>query len=268
MWLKAQFTVVDVSPDKKIFQVKNIANQVKQIDEYVKQTSTLRTTLETAMKTKQDINDMLRLQDDARRALLTVRNIRDLNWSDMSNVFSRAAGISFDYNNLVPRKEDGDASRIFTKGSGFGSGANQVFMKASGRTYDKEIKAQDLALRTKNSFRTQLSLDDASSVRKIQVASYFDEMSEDLAKKSVQLSAAINSEGKLSMSSAERLSLQKSCNEAMMQSVDLRLKADELRKSSLIKTDAQTEQSRRQNLQLMRKELVALDNKSNGLLSR
>ncbi|PYF68436.1 hypothetical protein [Pedobacter nutrimenti] len=262
--VRAQFAVVDVSPDKKIFQVKNIANQVQQLAAAAKQNETLINAYQTALKTKQDISDMLRLQDEARRALLTVRNIKDLNWSDMSNVFSRVAGVSLDYSGLIPSSTQGDASRIFTKGSGFGSGATNIFYKASGRTTSKNITSEDLAIRTQSSFNTQLSLDDASSVRKLQVASYYDDMAEDLIKKSVQLSAAINSEGKLSMSSAERLALQKNCNEAIMQSVDLRLKADELRKTALVKTTAQKEQTRRESLQLMRKELANYESKTNS----
>lgn len=266
---RAQLAVVDVSPDKKAYQVKNIANQVKQLKEFVEQNKTLTNTLNTAIKTKQDINDMLKLQDEMRKALLTVKNIRDLTWSDMTNVFNRSAGISFDYNSLIPNSSDGDASRIFTKGSGFGSGATNIFYKASGRSKNSStpITSEDLSIRTQNAYKTQLSLDDASSVRKLQVASYYDDMAEDLAKKSVQLSAAINSEGKLSMSSAERLALQKSCNDAMMQSVDLRIKADELRKNALVKTEAQKEQSRRESLKLMRQELASFDKRVNGLLS-
>lgn len=247
---QAQVPVVDVSPDKAIYQGKSLGNMIKQIAEQVKSNKTLVEVANTAYETRNDISDMLRLQDDIKRALLTVKDVSDLKWAKMQNLFTGATGISLNYRGLIPNSAYGNSARIFQKGSGFGDGAKTTFHDLDMRSENK-ITPQQMFESYTTAKNTQLVLDDATSIRKIQIAEFYSSAADEMLEKAYELQAAVNTDNRMSMNSAERLTLLNQCNEMVLKSSELRTQSDALRQEAITPSEAQKGMIRQQRQRLL-----------------
>lgn len=250
VFARAQMAIIDVTPSKYIYQSKSLASQVQQLVESMKTTSNLVSMGQTLYKTQSIVSQTLNLQNQIKMDLLSVSRTRNFKWSDMNTLYSAAQGISLNYTGLIPKPNQGTPGQLLQNGNTSGNAAKTVFYSFNSR--DQQALNEPAVIKNlQQSSSTRLQLDDASSIRKIQTADFYNKVADDLAAKSVDLSQAVNSDNQLSMTHAERLSILKQCSDLMMQSVDLRTKADMLRKEAVTPTAAQTEKIRQQRQELL-----------------
>jgi hypothetical protein len=248
--VRAQLAVVDVTPSNYIYQSKSIAAQVQQALDMMKSNASLVTIGQTLYNSQKIVSQMLNMQSEVKQQLLAVSQISNLKWSNMNTIYSAAQGISLNYGNLIPKPNQGIPGRLIQNGATSGDAARPVFYSFNGR--DQQTLTQPTVITNlQQTQSTKLQLDDASSIRKLQVADFYDKTADDLAAKSVELSASIKTDSQFSMTHGERLNLLKQCGDLMIQSADLRIKADALRKEAVTPTATQGEKIRQQRQQLL-----------------
>jgi hypothetical protein len=193
---------------------------------------------------------MLNLQNQIKVDLLAVSRTKNLQWSNMNTLFNAAQKISLNYGGLIPKPNQGTPGQVLQKDATSGDAAKTVFYSYNSRD-QTNITTPIVINNLQQTSSTKLQLDDASSIRKLQTADFYNTEADDLAAKAVQLSAEINTDNALSMTHGERLSLLKQCSDIMIESANLRIKADELRKEALTPTATQSEKVRQQRQALL-----------------
>ncbi|MGF7083018.1 hypothetical protein [Mucilaginibacter sp. UYCu711] len=260
--VKAQMAVIDVTPSNYLYHSKSIAAQVQQALDMMKSNATLATIGQTLYNSQKIASQMFNMQSEVKQQLLAVSQIANLKWSNMNTLYSAAQGISLNYGNLIPNPNQGMPGRLLQSGATSGESAKSVFYSFNGRD-QQNLTQPAVTTNLQQSQNTRLQLDDASSIRKLQVADFYDKTADNLAEKSVELSASIKTDSQFSMTHAERLSLLKQCGDLMIQSADLRVKADALRKEAVTPTATQSEKIRQQRQQLLYKEYQSMKTSSN-----
>jgi hypothetical protein len=246
----AQMAIIDVTPTTEVFQIKSEASQIQTLAHEIESINNLVSLGKTASNTYKTLTSTYTLYEQTKADLLAVKSIAGLKWSNMGTIIQGINAIATGYQALVPNPNQGTVGQVFTPGAGSGEGAKNIFYAYNGRD-QSALTEPTMMTNMQQSVNTKLQLDDAASIRKIQTADFYDKVADDLAAKAVELSAAINTASTFSMTHAERLASLKACADFLLESADLRTKADELREKALTQTPTQQEKTRQQRQDLM-----------------
>lgn len=229
--LKAQFVVYD--PAQFGNMIKSLANEVKVISNTAKTLQETKNILKTAIKTKEEIENIYSLQWQVQDALEIARGITGLKWSDLDFVSQKALGISIDPNVYMPNIPGTYKLRQALRLDPTTGSARQLYSLLVGiNSYSTPVdNYADFENRAKEAAINQFAMGEMSSQKKIQTAMSYNQLADEMIGQANELITAVKSDRRLTMNEAERLSALKECQDVLMQSLDLKLQADELMQS-------------------------------------
>lgn len=229
--LKAQFVVYD--PAQFGNMIKSLANEVKVISNTAKTLAETKNILKTAIATKQEIENIYSLQWQVQDALEIAGGIKDLKWSDLDFVSQKALGISIDPNVYIPNIP-GTYGLRQTLGLEPGPySARQLYALLVGINSDSAPldNYADFTNKSKEAAINQFAIAEMTDQKRLQTALAYNGLADEMIQQANELIIAVKRDRLLTMNEAERLSTLKQCQEVLMQSMDLKLQADELLQS-------------------------------------
>ena len=229
--VQAQFVVYD--PAQFGNMIRSLANEMQMI---VKATQTLQETrhiLRTAIRTKEEIENIYSLQWKVREALKMAENVRDLKWADLEMLAQQAVGVPIDPKVYLPNIPEayplmqslgaaptvGNTRDLYELLVGIYSASPPI------DSYADYIQiSKGLAI-------NQFSLAEMTEQKKLQTALSYNQLAEEMIEQAKELIRAVKTDRWLTMNEAERLSLLKQSQDVLMKSMEMKLQADELMKS-------------------------------------
>jgi hypothetical protein len=226
--LKAQFVVYD--PAQFGNMIKSLANEIKLIANTAKTLQETKNILQTAIRTKEEIENIYSLQWEVQYALGIARGIKDLKWSDLDFVSQKALGISIDPNVYIPNIPETYTLRQTLGREPTTKNARQLYSLLVGiNSYSEPINNfADFQIRSKEAAINQFALVEMTGQKRLQTAMSYNELADEMIAQANELIIAVKRDRKLTMNEAERLSTLKQCQEVLMQSLDLKRQADEM----------------------------------------
>ncbi|WP_017733360.1 hypothetical protein [Nafulsella turpanensis] len=229
--LQAQFVVYD--PAQFGNMIKSLANEIQLI---AKATETLKETrhiLETAERTKEEIENIYSLQWEVEAALERAGSIRELRWAGLEGFAVRISGLSTDPQVFLP-----ELTGLGPLRNGLGSAAGvenarRLYRLLSGLHAASPPLASyaEWEALTEHTLLYRFSLEEMSKQKKVQAALSYNELAEEMIAQAGELIRVLKSDQWLKMNEAERLSLLKECQEVLDRSLQMKLESDELLRS-------------------------------------
>ena len=226
--LQAQFVVYD--PAQFGNMIKSLTNEVQLIAKAAQTLKETRNILETAVRTKEEIENIYSLQWEVEAALKRAGTIRELRWAGLEGFTQQITGLSTDPQVYLP-----DISGIGPLRQGLGSApgvenARRLYglltgMHSGSPPLHSYAEWEQLAERT---VLHRFSLDEMSQQKKVQAALSYNELAEEMIAQARELIRAVKTDQWLKMNEAERLSLLKECQEVLDRSLQMKLESDEL----------------------------------------
>ena len=229
--LKAQFVIYD--PAQFGNMIKSLANELKVISNTAKTLAETKNILKTAIATKQEIENIYSLQWQVQDALELAGGIKGLKWSDLDFVSQKALGISIDPNVYIPHIPGTYGLRQTLGLEPSRYSARQLYALLVGINSDSAPldNYADFTNKSKEAAINQFAIAEMTDQKRLQTALAYNGLADEMIQQANELIIAVKRDRLLTMNEAERLSTLKQCQEVLMQSMDLKLQADELLQS-------------------------------------
>jgi hypothetical protein len=250
--LKAQWVVYD--PAQFANMIKSIANEVELISKAGKTLQETKKILNTAIRTKEEIENIYSLQWEVQEALKIARGIQDLKWSDLDGVTRSALGISVDPMVYLPELPETDWLRPALRSNPNPRNARLLYGMLTGLHAASDPLPDLISYDALNqqTLLNQFAFTEMSAQKRIQAALSYHELAEEMIYGARELMEAVKRDRRLTMNEAERLNALKQCREVIQQSIELKLEADELLRTATEQPSA----SKKALLQAYRNRLV------------
>ena len=231
--LQAQFVVYD--PAQFGNMIKSLANEVQVISNTAKTLHETKNILQTAIKTKEEIESIYSLQWRVQEALKIAENIRNLKWSDLDIVAQQALGVSVDPQVYLPHIPETYLLRQKLKDDPTPQNTRDLYQLLSGiySATNPIDNYADYASLSKEAVLNRYSLLEMTDQKKIQSALSYNHLAEEMIGQAEELVEAVKKDRLLTMNEAERLSLLKQCQEVLVKSLDMKVQADELLRTAV-----------------------------------
>jgi hypothetical protein len=252
----AQFVVYDPAQFANMLQ--SIAQQAKQAITLGKTLSETKNILQQAKATKQEIERLHKLHQDAREALKMAKGIVDLKWSDLDLITSKALSVSIDPHIFMPDIEGTDALRRVLQSAPNSAAARELYgLLSTVNSFKGVTSFAQFEQKANEALVNQYAFSEMSDQKMIQTALSFNTIAEDMISQANELIEAVKRDKRFSMNEAERISTLKSCQDVLLQSFELKLQADKLMRTT-IENQTQSTQAARQSYKnaLFRKALA------------
>jgi|GEM_PF-4644580 len=233
----AQIPVIDGLSNKQLIQ-----QIVKWVQDYAKQTGqevNLQKILGENTTTQEKITALLTLKKQIEGFKYSVEDFKKLRLSDLSSILENVYGIGTtvdygkdlpfiqEYGALASRPPTAESARdlydyLFADTSAYQPEASGTFGGYLQASKEQQAKTYTLHLATQK--------------RKMAAAMTYQQMAEEYTKLAEDLSAQVTTEGKQRLTTGERIRTQKMANDYMVQSLEMKQKADQLMKEAAQKT--------------------------------
>ena len=229
--LKAQFVVYD--PAQFTNMIQSLANDLQVIANTSKTLRETRNILNTAKRTKEEIENIYSLQWEVQEAFKIAKEISKMKWSDLDEISRKALGLSVDpsvYLPLLP--ETAPLRHALSLGPSTSNtqhlysllvGINQASSPLEDYAAFDEVSKQ----LTINRF----AMAEMTDQKKIQAALSYNQLADEMISQAKELMQAVKRDGQLTMNEAERLATLKQCQDVLVKSLEMKLQADELLRS-------------------------------------
>lgn len=226
--LRAQFVVYD--PAQFANMLKSFANEIQLIINTANTLKETKNILSTAIRTKEEIENIYSLQYEVQDALKVAKGITDLKWSDLGFVSEKALGISLDPNVYIPQIPETYELRKALVTDPTSYNARQLYTLLAGlNAYSTPLESfADFDRMFKNTAINQFAIAEMTAQKKLQTAMAYNQLADEMIGQANELIREVKRDRRLTMNEAERLSLLKQCQEVIMQSMDLKKQADEM----------------------------------------
>jgi hypothetical protein len=233
----AQIPVIDGFSNKQLVQ-----QIVKWVQDYAKQTGqevNLQKILGENTTTQEKITALLTLKRQIEEFKYSVEDFKKLHLSDLSSVLEHVYGIgtTVEYGGDLPFIQEYGAltSKTPTAESAqelydFLFAGTSAYQPAASGTFGGYLQA------SKERQAKTYALHLATQKRKMAAAMTYQRMAEEYTKLAEDLSAQVTTEGKQRLTTGERIKTQKMANDYMVQSLEMKQKADQLMKEAAQKT--------------------------------
>ena len=226
--VQAQWVVYD--PAQFGNMIKSLANEVQLITKATQTLEETRHILQTAIRTKEEIENIYTLQWKVQEALKMAENIRNLKWADLEKVAHQALGVPVDPKVYLPNIPE--AYPLLHRLGGTPTVANtRALYKLLEGIHSASPPIQsyaDYAKVSKEQTLNQFSLEEMTDQKKIQTALSYNQLADEMIEQANELIRAVKTDRWLTINEAERLSLLKQSQDVLMKSMEMKLQADEL----------------------------------------
>jgi len=179
---------------------------------------------------EQKVTDIYELQEGYQEFLKQAETVNELDWADLTESQAHALALETNMDAYVPAYQNiASLKKAYDKLKGIGSvqslydqmdgfGANSALPQ---NLFDLEAMLENLSV-------NRAAFDEMAQKKKLQVALSYNQLAEDLLEKAQQLSQALLINERFSMTEGERLTSIKQAHDYILQSMDLKLQADQL----------------------------------------
>lgn len=237
---KAQFVTYDPAQfANAIVQISKAVTHVKKAIETIKQ---IKSHIEVAKNTKDEIMRIWALQDKVRADLQKLKGLKNLRWNDLQNVFENAM-LLVDNPAQYFRYQLPHVAQLHQKLS---NGKTSQDVRDLYEYFNRFSSAYDPAIdygeylgseheNTEKKYAAELMI----QKRRFHLAMSYGNMAEEMAEKAEELRLKVAEEGNLEMTAGERILAQKAASDAMLQSIELQEKSAAMLELALQKGEAQ-----------------------------
>lgn len=230
----AQMVVYDPAQFGNMLQ--SIAQQAKQVLTASKTLTETKNILVQAKAAKEEIENLHKLHREAQEALKIARGIVDLKWSDLDFLTGKALGISVDPHIFMPQME-GTADLVhILKGTPGSANARELYGLLTGiNSFKGAGSFNAFEKRLNEALVNQFAYSEMSDQKFIQTATSYNAVADELIAQANELIQAVKTDKRLTMNEAERIATLKQCQDVLLQSLELKTKADEMIRSVIEK---------------------------------
>ncbi|MDO1449841.1 hypothetical protein Q0590_26415 [Rhodocytophaga aerolata] len=230
--VQAQMLVYD--PMQFSNMVQSIAQQAKQVLNSAKMLSETKNILTQAVRTKEELQNLHQLTRKAHEALKVARGIVDLKWSDLDPLTKKALDLPVDPHRYLPDSPLKQTLREALQKDPTARSAQELYTLLSAITSYSDLSGSyaDFISQQQGSLLSQFSLQEMADQKSLQAALSYNQLSEQMISQAHELMTAVKTDFKLTMNDSERLTSLKQCQDLLLQSLELKLKADQLLQAS------------------------------------
>lgn len=237
---KAQFVTYDPAQfANAIVQISKAVTHVKKAVETIKQ---IKSHIEVAKNTKNEIMRIWALQDKVRQDLQKLKGLKNLRWNDLQNVFENAMllvdnpaqyfryqlpHVAQLHQKLRTGKTTQDVRDLYEYFNRFSSAYDPAI------DYDEHLENEQENIEKKYAAEMMIQK------RRFHLAMSYANMAEEMAEKAEELRLKVAEEGNLEMTAGERILAQKAASDAMLQSIELQEKSAQMLELAMQKGEAQ-----------------------------
>ena len=229
--LQAQFVVYD--PAQFGNMIKSLTNEVQLISKAAQTLRETRKILETAVRTKEEVEHIYSLQWEVEEALKRAGTIREFRWAGLDDFTRLTSGLSTDPAMYLPDITGNDFLRRGLGSSPGLTNARRLYELLTG-LHSESLPVPSYAAweqLSKRSILHRFSLEEMRQQKKVQAALSYNALAEEMIAQARELIQAVKTDQWLKMNEAERLSLLKDCQEMLGRSMEMKLESDELLRS-------------------------------------
>jgi hypothetical protein len=228
---QAQFVVYD--PAQFGNMIHSIAQQAQQLSTALKTLTEAKTLVQQAIVTKQEILGLHKLERDVQAALKIARGIVDLKWADLDGLTHQVLQVPIDPDVYMPILPQTNRLRHLLRNAPSTASTKDLYEMLLGVTsYSGRVSDfADFAQRNNQALVQNFALSEMGDQKKIQTAMSYNQLAEEFIVQATELKQAVKTDTRLTMNESERIQALKACQDLLMQSFDLKLKADELLRS-------------------------------------
>ena len=211
---------------------KILAVNIKELLESSKTLAEIRELSKSAIRTKQEIEKIYRLQEEIRKSLKSGANILNLKNTEIARQAENITGISLNPGDYIPYTDyTKEIIREYDKKhGGFRStkGLYAMYHYPTGALSGLPRKKQNLSAPGEN-FLMRFGHEKMYSDKKLKAATLFKKMAEEYTTKALEIETLIKDQSsEIAMSDAERLALAAEAQRLLEKSIEFKLKYDEL----------------------------------------
>jgi hypothetical protein len=224
---RAQMVVYDPAQFGNMLQ--SIAHQAKQVLTAGKTLTETKNIFLQAKAAKEEIENLHKLHRDAQEALKIARGIVDLKWSDLDFLTGKALGVSIDPHIFMPQLPGTQGLLHSLQGAPGVGNAKELYSLFSGVTSFKSAESfTDFEKRLQEALVNQFAYSEMSDQKFIQIAMSYNQVADQMITGANELIQAVKTDKRLTMNEAERIATLKQCQDVLLQSLELKTKADEM----------------------------------------
>lgn len=229
--LKAQWVVYD--PAQFANMIKSLANEVQLLTNTANTLQETRNILNTAIRTKEEIENIYSLQWQVQEALKMARSVSNLKWSDLDGIAQDALGLSVDPTVYLPRLPETNMLRYALQLDPNVYNSRLLYsmlvgINASSEPLEDIISFDDVS---RQAALHQFAVAEMRDQKKIQTALSYNQLADEMISQARELMDAVKRDQQFKMTEAERLSTLKQCQDVLVKSMEMKLEADELLRS-------------------------------------
>ncbi len=179
---------------------------------------------------QQKVADIYQLQEDYQEFLKQAETVNELEWADLTESQAHALALETNMDAYVPAYQNiASLKKAYDKLNGSGS-AQSLYEQLDGFGAHSALPQNllDLEAMLEGLSVNRAAFDEMAYKKKLQVALSYNQLAEDLLEKAQQLSQALLVNERFSMTEGERLASIKQAHDYILQSMDLKLQADQL----------------------------------------
>lgn len=229
---------IPVNPQETVILSKILATNMSSLAKTTETVSQVQAFSQTALRIKEETQQLLALQQSVENALRDASGIAGLRFSDLDFFAEKTIGVSLDPADYLPEsKYTSKLIEQLRRGDADAKTAQTVYdlyhrpFNVPGWASKKKnggLNKEQAEERFKESFERKLAIGEMETKKKIQIALIYREWATELEERAVELNSAIKTDNFLRMSDAERLAMQSQAVNMLEKSLELSMKADEL----------------------------------------
>ena len=238
---KAQFITYDPAQfGNALVQIGKAAVHIKKVVETIKQ---IKTHIDVAKSTKDEIMRIWNLQEKVRQDLQKLKGLRNLRWNDLQNVFENAMLLVDNPENYF-RYRLSHVSQLYQKLSS-GKTSQDVrdlyeYFNRFNTAYDPALDYDEHLQNKQEQVEKKYAAELMIQKRRFHLAMSYSNMAEEMAEKAEELRMKVGQESNgLEMTHGERILAQKAASDAMLESIELQEKAAAMLELALKKGENQ-----------------------------
>lgn len=179
---------------------------------------------------EEKVSDIYNLQYDYQQYLKQVESVQELSWVDLQNSVEQSSALVTSMNAYVPGITGIEALKRSYENPSSPQASAELFSQLDGFGAETALPGTHTSLKDKmqDVTRNQYAMDEMAAKKKIQTALSYNKIAEDLLEKAQELGEVLLINERFSMSEGERLASIKQAHDYILQSMQLKLTADEL----------------------------------------
>lgn len=236
-----------------VYDPTNYAVALKQLVEAKHQIDKLTEQIRWAQATKEQVTDIFSMQDQIRQELRQLQGLKDLRWNDFQQYFEKAMFLEVPprsyFRHKLPYLDEFD--KLLSQGeNAVDSRSLYEFFYKENTVYDPAFNLKDHVDQAYEQQEKRYSTEMYMQNQQFHLAMSYQNLAEETALKAEELQQQVSAEGAMSMTEGERILAQKAAHDAMIESIDLREKANDLLLKAMQRNPVQKQMDRNQYYKL------------------